>query len=163
MNIELSKAEIDSILKDKSNPLYQRIQDLFPVEFETPLPTIESLYKEGKIEGFYLNSALGDIWSTTLKGTEGHINKVNGVASTESAVERTVLEYKIQHLIIANGLKGTNYSILYDNSLDTIVCMGNANRMFASPIRLGGSLLEAKKFAKDYETELRTYFELFKK
>ena len=160
MNIELSKAEIDSILKDKSNPLYRRIQDLFPVEI---LPTIESLYVEGKIEGYYLTPS-GIINFVELSGRcDDNIWAVNGIAPSKSAVERTVLEYKIQHLIIANGLKGTNYSILYDNSLDTIVCMGNANRMFASPIRLGGSLLEAKKFAKDYETELRTYFELFKK
>ena len=160
MNIELSKAEIDSILKDKSNPLYRRIQDLFPVEIETPLPTLESLYGEGKIEGFYLNSALGDIWSTTLKGTEGYINKVNGVASTESAVERTILEYKIQHLIKANKLEGNAYKLVCESCRAEILAY-KSDGLLTGVLQLSGSADEVQQFITNYKELLLEYFSKF--
>lgn len=157
MNIELSKAEIDSILKDKSNPLYRRIQDLFPVEI---LPTIESLYGEGKIEGYYLTPS-GTINFVELSGRcDDNIWAVNGMAPTKSVIERTVLEYKIQHLIIANGLEGNTYSLSYCPKMSKIIAL-DRRESIVGVLQMNGTSDEVGQFVRNYYDLLMEYFNLF--
>lgn len=151
MRIQLTEAQIKEIGKTGTI--------IISIDKVTPKPTkitYQDLYNNKELGGFFIGSISGNI-DLTYGKVYGDINATNGVAPSESAVERTILEYKLLHLIKANSLEGNNYNIGYDKKKDEMYINISAH-LSSSPIQLGGTHIQVEKFIKDYEIELREYF-----
>lgn len=153
-SINLSEEQVKQIIGEgDKNPLYKNILKAYPELF--PLPTIQSLFKEGKIIGYWISSSKGGVVASSLDGLSDDMEVVDGIAPTKQAVERTVLEYKILHLLKANGIKQGDKYIIYDtlnNELDI---------SFKIKSTLSVDCLDkARDFTRNYKDILMEYFKM---
>ena len=149
MKIKLTEAQIKEIVKTGTIEI--------SIDKVTPKPTkitYQDLYNNKELGGFFIGSSSGNI-DLTYGKVYGDINATNGVAPSKAVIERTILEYKLLHLIKANSLEGNNYHIGYDKKKDEMYI--NISAHLSSPIQLGGTHIQVEKFIKDYEIELREY------
>lgn len=133
------------------NPLYKTILTTYPKL--NPLPTIKSLHNNGNIEGYILDRGREPIHLVLSKHSA--LRAVDGIAPTKQAVKRTVLEYKILHLLKANGIKQGDKYIIYDtlnNELDI---------SFKIKSTLSVDCLDkARDFTRNYKDILMEYFKM---
>lgn len=154
IKLNLTEEEVKKIVAEgEKNPLYKNVIRTYP-EF-SPLPTIEKLFNNGSIKGYWLRSLQGDIVAGALSPMTDSIRLVNGVAPTAQAVERTVLEYKILFLMQANGIeKGTNY-IVYNDAYKSIGITFSIKTPFSVD-----NVDKGNEFIKNYKELLMEYFEM---
>lgn len=154
--INLSEEQIQNILGEgDKNPLYKTLLTAYP-EYK-PIPTIESLYNEGKIGGYWIND---DGTILYVDYVDGGTEVVNGVAPTEEAVKRTVIEYKLLHLIKANGVEGTDFTISY-TKLSNEILLFEYDGLLTGVLRIGGDYDKCIRFVKNYEKLIKEYFSTF--
>ena len=153
-SINLSEEQVKQIIGEgDKNPLYKNILKTY-LEL-SPIITIESLYNKG-MKGFYISSLDSEVHETTVTSKHAQsIRVVDGIAPTKQAVKRTVLEYKILHLLKANGIKQGDKYIIYDtlnNELDI---------SFKIKSTLSVDCLDkARDFTRNYKDILMEYFKM---
>ena len=156
LTLQLTNEQVKRILVEGiENPLYNPLLTAYPQY--APIITIESLYNSNKITGYWLSEE-GNIDFT--EGFLPTLKAVNGVAPTKEAVERTVIEYKLLHLIKANSLKGNKYNIVKDKRNNSILLLDN-DVMLCSPLTIEGEHSKCVKFITDYKDLLLEYFSTF--
>ena len=150
MKIKLTEAQIKEIVKTGTIDI--------SIDEVTPKPTkitYQDLYNNEELGGFYLTND-GKV-QEVIRPSYNDIDVANGIAPSKAVIERTILEYKLLHLIKANSLEGNNYHIGYDKKKDEMYINVSAH-LSSSPIQLGGTHFQVTKFMKDYEIELKEYF-----
>lgn len=155
IKLNLTEEEVKKIVAEgEENPLYKNVIRTYP-KF-SPLPTIEKLFEEDKMRGYYINSVDSNIYHASITKHNGiGIRAVDGLAPTKEAVERTVLEYKILHLMQANGIeKGTNY-IVYNDTYKSIGITCSIKTPFSVD-----NVDKGNDFIKNYKELLGEYFEM---
>ena len=148
MNIQLTEEQVKAIMSNGE------------VTIKLPAPTKPITYKDliktDKVAGYYINSNSGYI---SQHSGFNYIdeNVTNGVAVSKSIVERTILEYKIQHLIKANNLKGNAYQLVCDSYSSEILAY-TTDGLLTGVSQLRGSAVEVQQFITNYKDSFLEYF-----
>ena len=151
MNIQLTEEQVKAIMSNGE------------VTIKLPAPpkpiTYQDLIKTEKVAGYYINSNSGYI---SHHSGFNYIdeNVTHGVAVSKSIVERTILEYKIQHLIKANKLEGNAYKLVCD-SYSSEILAHMTDGLLTGVLQLSGSAVEVRQFITNYKELLLEYFSKF--
>ena len=151
MNIQLTEEQVKAIMSNGE------------VTIKLPTPpkpiTYQDLIKTEKVAGYYINSNSGYI---SHHNGFNYIdeNVTNGVAVSKSIVERTILEYKIQHLIKANKLEGNAYKLVCDSCRSEILAY-KSDDLLSGVLQMSGTADEVQQFITNYKELLLEYFSKF--